>query len=129
VAEVDGAVAGYAAIAACSLERQRVPARARPQPNPPDSFPAILLGGLYVGADFRRRGVARELISVVIGIAMKVRNAAACLFVIADAEPDAVGLYEGEGFVRFREPKDGTLPLYALVLRDLPPAAPAVHKR
>lgn len=115
VAEEAGAVVGYSAVTITSLERPTVPARARPQPNPPSRFPALLLGALFVAPEHRKSGTGGVLLRVAVGIAMKIRAAASCMFVVLDAHADATAFYEKHGFVRFR---DGPRPLYALQLVD-----------
>ncbi len=71
-------------------------------------FPGLLIGMLGVDERYRGRGLGKEMVRFAIGQARKLSDAAGCRFVTVDSHttPEAVGLYEGLGFVRLQVQKD-----------------------
>ncbi|HKO48964.1 MAG TPA: GNAT family N-acetyltransferase [Polyangiaceae bacterium] len=109
VAVVDAKVAGFATIAASSLERGVVP-NARLRKRLP-SYPLPVLRVARLGVDTRARGVGigKALLRHSLGLALEQRDRFGCIGVIADAKPDAIAFYERLGFVPVVGVREGLL--------------------
>ncbi len=84
VAEVDGSVAGYASL---SSYREK------------EAYAAAVELSVYVAPDYRRRGVARKLISGILEDARRRDDIHTVVSVITDGNDASVTLHEEFGFV------------------------------
>lgn len=62
------------------------------------SFPAIKLGRLSVSDTFQRKGIGKQIISIIIGLAVKQNDFCACKFITVDAYKKSLEFYEGLEF-------------------------------
>lgn len=97
VAVDDGRVLGYATVAAAHLEIDDVPAAAR-RKLPAYPLLVLRLARLGVDASAQGQGIGRELLRVVLTLAVAMADDYGCVGVVVDAKPDAVSFYAKYGF-------------------------------
>jgi len=109
VAVVAGRIAGFAAVAASSLERETIPNPRLRRRLP--SYPLPVLRLARLGVDTRARGVGlgKALVAHVLGLALDQRDRLGCVGVVTDAKPGAARFYETLGFVALAGAREGLL--------------------
>lgn len=109
VAVVEGRIAGFATIAASSLERHTIP-HARQRRRLP-GYPLPVLRLARVGVDTRAQGlgIGKALLRHVLELAIEQRDRLGCVGVVTDAKLEAVSFYEALGFVALDGVREGLL--------------------
>ncbi len=109
VAVVEGRLAGFATVAASSLERLSVPGARLRKRLPGYPLPIVRLARL--GVDIRAQGVGigKALLRHVFALALEQRDRLGCVGVVADAKPDAVAFYASLGFQPLEGVREGHL--------------------
>ena len=109
VAVVDGRIAGFATVAASSIERANLPNARQRRRLPGYPLPVLRLGRLGVDTRAQGLGIGKALLSHVLGLAIEQRDRFGCVGVVTDAKADAVRFYEGLGFVGLEGAREGLL--------------------
>jgi GNAT superfamily N-acetyltransferase len=91
-------IVGYATVAPGHVEVDELPASVRKK-LPRYPLPVLRLARLAVDQSVQGQGVGRELLRLVLQLALRMRNDLGCVGVVVDAKPAAVELYRGYGFV------------------------------
>jgi GNAT superfamily N-acetyltransferase len=109
VAVVEARIAGFATVAASSIERLSVP-RARLRKRLP-AYPLPVLRLARLGVDTRAQGlgIGTALLRHVFALAVEQRDRIGCVGVLADAKPEAAGFYQGLGFLAVEGVREGLL--------------------
>ncbi len=97
VAVDDGAILGFATVAAGHVERDELPPAPRGR-LPRYPLPVLRLARLATDRSARGRGLGRELLAYVVALALRMSEELGCVAVVVDAKPDAVAFYEAHGF-------------------------------
>lgn len=97
VALCDGAVAGYATLAAGSIMIDQLP-RAERRRLPGYPLPILRLARLAVAAHHQGRGIGSRLVRFSLELALEMAKRFGCIGVVVDAKPAAVGFYTRLGF-------------------------------
>ena len=90
-------VAGYVTVAPGHLEMEALPAAQRKK-LPQYPLPILRLARLAVDESFRGRGLGRQLLRFVLGLALRMAGDFGCIGVVVDAKPGAVSFYTQFGF-------------------------------
>lgn len=98
VTDEDGAIVGFATIAASELTVANLSATKRRR-LPAYPLPVLRLARLAVDREARGRGIGRALLQAVFALAHKMAVDMGCVGVVVDAKPDAVAFYRKLGFV------------------------------
>lgn len=109
VAVVEARVAGFATVAASSLERANLPSARLRKRMPAYPLPVLRLARLGVDTRAQGLGIGRALLRHVLALAVQQRDRIGCVGVVADAKPRAVSFYEGLGFVPIEGVREGRL--------------------
>ncbi len=98
VAAEEHRIAGFATVAAGSIETAQLPATmVRRLPHHP--LPVLRLARLAVDVDCQGRGIATALLRFVFELASEQADTVGCVGILVDAKPGAATLYERFGFV------------------------------
>jgi GNAT superfamily N-acetyltransferase len=98
VAVEEGAIFGFATVAASELTSARIAAAARKR-LPAYPIPVLRLARLAVDVRAQGWGVGLLLLRAVFALAYKMADEVGCLGVVVDAKPEAVEFYRKLGFV------------------------------
>ena len=109
VAVVAARVAGFATVAASSLERASAPNARQRRRLPSDPLPVLRLARLGVDTRAQGLGLGKALLRQVLGLAVQQRDHVGCVGVVADAKPEAVSFYETLGFTSLDGVTEGLL--------------------
>lgn len=109
VAVAEGRILGFATVTAASIERLKVPSARLRKRLPAYPLPVLRLARLAVDARAQRLGIGRGLLRYVLTLALAQRDQVGCVGVVVDAKPDAVGFYQGLGFVPVEGVREGHL--------------------
>jgi len=90
-------IAGYATVAPGQMEIEALPAAQRKK-LPRYPLPILRLARLAVDESFQGRGLGRQLLRFVLGLAVRMAGDFGCLGVVVDAKPGAVSFYAQFGF-------------------------------
>ena len=109
VAVVDKWIAGFATVAASSIERESIPSSRLRQRLP--SYPLPILRLARLGVDLRAQGagIGKALLRHLFELAVRQRDRLGCVGVVTDAKPNAVGYYESLGFIPIEGCRQGSL--------------------
>lgn len=109
VAVVEGAVAGFATVAASSIERVSVTSARLRKRLPTYPLPVLRLARLGVDVRVQGLGIGAALLRHVLTLALEQRERLGCVGVVTDAKPEAVAYYERLGFVAIESVREGLL--------------------
>jgi GNAT superfamily N-acetyltransferase len=109
VAVVERRVVGFAAVAASSLERTKLPNERLRKRLPGYPLPVLRLGRLGVDTRAQGLGIGKALMRHVLELAVEQRDRPGCIGVVTDAKPDAVRFYENLGFEPLANVREGLL--------------------
>jgi GNAT superfamily N-acetyltransferase len=109
VAVVGARIAGFATVAASSLERASIPGCHMRRRLPGYPLPVLRLARLGVDTRAQGLGIGKALLRHVLRLAVEQRDRLGCVGVVTDAKPDAVGFYESLGFVPIEGVREGLL--------------------
>jgi GNAT superfamily N-acetyltransferase len=90
-------IAGYATVAPGHIEIEDLRAAHRKK-LPRYPLPVLRLARLAVDESFRKRGLGRQLLRFVLGLALRMAEDFGCAGIVVDAKPGAVSFYEQYGF-------------------------------
>jgi len=90
VAVVGDQVAGFATVAASSIERAHVPSGRLRRQLPAYPLPVLRLARLGVDTRAQGLGIGRALLKHVLGLAVRQSEQLGCIGVVTDAKPDAL---------------------------------------
>ena len=99
VAIDDGAIIGFATVAASHVEAEALP-NAATQRRIPYPLPVLRLARLAVDERSQGHGVGRDLLRFVFRLAHDMSGRVGCAGVLVDAKADATAFYEQYGFIR-----------------------------
>ena len=102
-------VIGFATVAVGSIERRNVPDERLKRRLPSYPLPILRLARFGVDTTSQGLGVGRSLLRHVFHLALKQRDTAGCVGVVADAKPDAMGFYDRLGFTPLSGVREGRL--------------------
>lgn len=109
VAVVEARIAGFATVAASSIERASMPdARARKR-LPAYPLPVLRLARLAVDSRAQGMGIGKSLLRHVLALAVEQRDRLGCVGVVTDAKPESTSFYQGLGFVVVEAVREGAL--------------------
>ncbi len=94
----DGAIAGYATVAASELAPETMPASKRKR-LPRYPVPVLRLARLAVAEAAKGQGIGGALLRYVLQLAARLADEVGCVGIVVDAKPDAVAFYQRLGFV------------------------------
>jgi GNAT superfamily N-acetyltransferase len=109
VAILEDRIAGFATVAASSLERANLPNARQRRRLPSYPLPVLRLGRLGVDTRAQGLGIGKALLRNVLGLALDQRDRLGCVGVVTDAKAEAVRFYEGLGFVPLEGVREGLL--------------------
>jgi GNAT superfamily N-acetyltransferase len=109
VAVLDGRIAGFATVAASSLEKASVPSARLRKRLPGYPLPVLRLARLGVDTRALGLGIGKALLRHVLRLALEQRDRLGCVAVVTDAKPEAVGFYQGLGFVALEGVREGLM--------------------
>lgn len=109
VAVVEARIVGFATVAVASLERDAVPPARLRRRLPSYPLPVLRLARMGVDQRAQGRGIGKALLGYVLALAVEVRDRLGCVGVVTDAKADAVGFYQGLGFVPLAGVREGVL--------------------
>ncbi len=109
-------VAGYVTVSPGQIEIEDLPSYQRRR-LPRYPLPILRLARLAVDESFQGRGLGRQLLRFVLGLALQMAGDFGCIGVVVDAKPGAVSFYAQFGFAPL-EVVEGQSPV--------PPAATAM---
>ena len=109
VAVVEGRIVGFAAVAASSLERAKLPSERLRKRLPGYPLPVLRLGRLGVDTRAQGLGIGKALLRHVLVLAVEQRDRLGCIGVVTDAKPDAVRFYENLAFESLADVREGLL--------------------
>lgn len=102
-------ILGFATVAGGSLERRSLPPTKLRDRLPDYPLPVLRLARLGVDQRAQGLGIGKALLRHVLRLALAQREHVGCVGVITDAKPGAVAFYEGLGFVRIEDVREGLL--------------------
>lgn len=102
-------IAGFATVAAASVERADLPEDTRRRRMPAYPLPVLRLARLGVATRLQGKGVGRALLRHVFRVALEQRDTVGCVGIVADAKPDAIGFHESLGFVSLPGVREGMI--------------------
>jgi GNAT superfamily N-acetyltransferase len=97
VALIEGTIAGFATVAAASIEVDEIPEKLRRR-LPRYPLPVLRLARLAVDQQKRRQGIGEALLRCVLLLASEMASRVGCVGVLVDAKSDAVEYYRRYGF-------------------------------
>jgi GNAT superfamily N-acetyltransferase len=103
----DGAVAGFATVAASELSTNNLPASKRKR-LPQYPVPVLRLARLALDESATGQGIGSLLLCSVLTLAQNMAADFGCVGVVVDAKPEAVAFYEKLGFIAL-EARSGQL--------------------
>lgn len=109
VAVLQQFIAGFATVAASSIERSTVPSARLRKRLPAYPLPVLRLARLGVDTRAQGQGIGKALLRHVLTLAVKQRDRIGCIGVVTDAKPDAVSFHQGLGFVSIEGVREGLL--------------------
>ena len=109
VALVEPRIVGFATVAASSVERASVPSARLRKRLPVYPLPVLRLGRLGVDTRAQGLGFGKALLRHVLSLAVEQRDRIGCVGIVTDAKPEAVGFYQGLGFVPVEGVREGLL--------------------
>jgi GNAT superfamily N-acetyltransferase len=109
VAIVEGRIAGFATVAASSLQRDNLPNSRQRRRLPNYPLPVLRLARLGVDTRAQGLGIGRALLRHVLELAIEQRDRQGCVGIVADAKAEAVRFYESLGFVPLEGIREGRL--------------------
>jgi GNAT superfamily N-acetyltransferase len=109
VAVLESRIAGFATVAASSLERARVPGERLRRRLPAYPLPVLRLARLGVDTRVQGSGIGKALLRHVLRLAVEQRDRAGGVGVLTDAKPETVELYRSLGFVPIEGVREGLL--------------------
>lgn len=109
VAVLEGRIAGFATVAASSLERANLPSERLRRRLPSYPLPVLRLARLGVDTRAQGLGIGKALLHHVLALAVEQRDRIGCIGVVTDAKPDAVAFYESLGFTPLHGVQEGLL--------------------
>lgn len=109
VAVVEGRIVGFATVAASSIERSNVPSARLQKRLPAYPLPVLRLARLGVDTRAQGLGIGKALLRHLLALAVEQRDRLGCVGVVTDAKPEAVGFYQGLGFVPVESVREGLL--------------------
>ena len=92
-------ICGFATVNPGELTADSIPKSLRAR-LPAYPLPILRISRLAVDERDQGKGVGRLLLKATFGLALDLRDRFGCMGVIVDAKPDAVGFYEGLGFMK-----------------------------
>ena len=92
-------ICGFATISPGELTAESIPRSVRAR-LPAYPLPILRISRLAVEERDQGKGVGRLLLRAMFELALDLRDRFGCMGVIVDAKPDAVGFYEGLGFMK-----------------------------
>jgi GNAT superfamily N-acetyltransferase len=107
VAVMGGRTRGFATVSPGEVTAESLSEVTRAR-LPAYPLPVLRLSRLAVDQRDQGKGVGRLLLRAMLGLALDLRDLFGCTGVVVDAKPDAVGFYEGLGFLVL-EPASGVL--------------------
>lgn len=109
VATVEGRIAGFATVAASSIERASAPSARLRKRLPAYPLPVLRFPRLGVDARAQGLGIGKALLRHVLALAVEQRNRVGCIGVVTDAKPASVGFYQALGFVPIEGVRKGRM--------------------
>jgi GNAT superfamily N-acetyltransferase len=97
VAVEEGRITGFATVAARHVLAEALPERDRKK-LPQYPLPALGLVRLAVDRTSRAKGIGKQLLGFVLGLAVKMSTEVGCAGVLVDAKPGAEAFYSRYGF-------------------------------
>lgn len=107
VATVAGRIAGFATVAASSIDRAEVPSARLRKRLPSYPLPVLRLARLAVDTRARGLGLGRALLRHVLLLSIAQRDSLGCIGVVTDAKDEARAFYEALGFVALAGVREG----------------------
>ena len=92
-------ICGFATVNPGELTADSIPKSLRAR-LPAYPLPILRISRLAVDERDQGKGLGRLLLKAMFGMALDLRDRFGCMGVIVDAKPDAVGFYEGLGFMK-----------------------------
>ena len=92
-------ICGFATVNPGELTVNSIPKSLRAR-LPAYPLPILRISRLAVDERDQGKGLGRLLLKAMFGMALDLRDRFGCMGVIVDAKPDAVGFYEGLGFMK-----------------------------
>jgi GNAT superfamily N-acetyltransferase len=115
LAVIDGRIAGFATVAASTLERATLPESRSKRRMPGYPLPVLRLARLGVDSRAQQLGIGKALLRHVLELALMQRDTLGCVGLVVDAKPDAAAYYQRFGFVRL-DVREGELASEELAL-------------
>ena len=109
VAVVEGRIAGFATVAASSLERRAIPSARQRRRLPSYPLPILRLARLGVDLRAQRLGIGNALLRHVLRLAIAQRDRLGCVGIVTDAKLEAISFYKALGFVPLEGVREGLL--------------------
>lgn len=109
VAVVEARIAGFATVAASSIERESAPSARLRKRLPAYPLPVLRLARLGVDSRVQGLGIGKALLRHVLALAVEQRDRIGCVGVITDAKSEAVSFYQRLGFVVVEGVREGLL--------------------
>lgn len=109
VAVVETRIAGFATVAASSMERASVPSARLRRGLPAYPLPVLRLARLGVDTRTQGLGIGKALLRHVLTLAVEQRDRLGCVGVVTDAKVETVGFYQSLGFVPIEGVREGLL--------------------
>lgn len=109
VAEWRDALAGFATVAAGSIDRHQIPSARLRKRLPAYPLPILRLARLGVDQWAQGAGIGRALLRHVFRLALEQRDRLGCVGIVTDAKPPAVSFYESLGFSELPGIREGAL--------------------
>lgn len=109
VAVVEARIAGFATVAASSIERASVPSSRLRRRLPAYPLPVLRLARLGVDTRTQGLGIGKALLRHVLALAVRQRDRLGCVGVVTDAKAETVGFCQALGFVAVEGVREGLL--------------------
>jgi GNAT superfamily N-acetyltransferase len=107
VALVETRIVGFATVAVGAIERVNLPSPRLRRKFPAYPLPVLRLARLGVDTQAQGLGIGKALLRHVFQLAIQQRDLLACVGIVTDAKPDAVGFYASLGFVHLSGIREG----------------------
>jgi len=109
VALAEQRIAGFATVAASSIERKSLPSARLRRRLPGYPLPVLRLARLGVDIRAQGAGVGRAMLAHVLDLALDQRDRIGCVGVVTDAKPNAITFYQRYGFTPLEGVREGAL--------------------
>jgi GNAT superfamily N-acetyltransferase len=109
VAVVETRIAGFATVAASSVERASLPNARQRKRLPRYPLPVLRLARLGVDKRAQGIGIGKALLRHVLGLALEQRDRIGCVGIVTDAKAEVVNFYERLGFFPLEGVREGLL--------------------